>query len=333
MVPLSVLDLSPITEGSDAGQALRNSLDLARHVEALGFRRYWMAEHHNLPGIASAATAVALAHVAGGTSRIKIGAGGIMLPNHAPLMVAEQFGTLAALHPGRVELGLGRAPGSDQLTLRAMRRNLLADVDQFPQDVVELMAYFQPAQPGQKLQAVPGAGLQVPIWILGSSTFGAQLAAILGLPFAFASHFAPGMMHEAIAIYRQRFRPSEQLAAPHVMLGATVVAAETDEEARFLFSSLQQSTLNNRTGRPGRVPPPVEDFEAQLDPYARAILADSQSAAIVGAPETVRRSLEEFTSRTGADELMVTANIFDHEKRKRSFEIVAQVHGGMTKRA
>jgi luciferase family oxidoreductase group 1 len=333
MVPLSVLDLSPITEGSDAGQALRNSLDLARHVEALGFRRYWMAEHHNLPGIASAATAVALAHVAGGTSRIKIGAGGIMLPNHAPLMVAEQFGTLAALHPGRVELGLGRAPGSDQLTLRAMRRNLLADVDQFPQDVVELMAYFQPAQPGQKLQAVPGAGLQVPIWILGSSNFGAQLAAILGQPFAFASHFAPGMMHEAIAIYRQRFRPSEQLAAPHVMLGATVVAAETDEEARFLFSSLQQSTLNNRTGRPGRVPPPVEDFEAQLDPYARAILADSQSAAIVGAPETVRRGLEEFTSRTGADELMVTANIFDHEKRKRSFEIVAQVHGGMTKRA
>ena len=329
MVPLSVLDLSPITEGSDAGQALRNSLDLARHVEALGYRRFWMAEHHHLPGIASAATAVALAHVAGGTSRIKIGAGGIMLPNHAPLLIAEQFGTLASLHPGRVELGLGRAPGSDQLTYRAMRRNLLADVDQFPQDVVELMAYFQPPQPGQRLQAEPGAGLDVPIWILGSSTFGAQLAALLGLPFAFASHFAPAMMLQALAIYRERFRPSDQLAAPHVMLGAVVVAAESDEEARFLYSSLQQSTLNNRTGHPGRVPPPVKDFDAQLDPYARAIRADSQSSAIVGAAETVRRGLDDFIARTRADELMVTANIFDHEKRKRSFEIVAEVHGGM----
>jgi luciferase family oxidoreductase group 1 len=331
MVPLSVLDLSPIVEGGDAGQSLRNSLDLARHVEALGYRRFWMAEHHNLPGIASAATAVALAHVASGTSRITIGAGGIMLPNHAPLMIAEQFGTLASLHPGRVELGLGRAPGSDQATLRAMRRNLLADVDQFPQDVVELMAYFRQPEPGQLLQAVPGAGLEIPVWILGSSTFGAQLAAILGLPFAFASHFAPAMMMQAIQIYRARFRPSAQLAAPNVMLGVTVVAAESDEEARFLFSSLQQSTLNNRTGRRGRVPPPVKDFDAQLDPYARAILADSQACAIVGSAEIVRRGLDDFVSRTGADELMVTANIFDHEKRKRSFEIVAQVHGGMTK--
>ena len=329
MVPLSVLDLSPIVEGGDAGQSLRNSLDLARHVERLGYRRFWMAEHHNLPGIASAATAVALAHVAGGTSRITIGAGGIMLPNHAPLVIAEQFGTLASLHPGRVELGLGRAPGSDQLTAHAMRRNLQGDVDQFPQDVVELMAYFQPAEPGQRLRAVPGAGLEVPIWILGSSTFGAQLAAILGLPFAFASHFAPAMMMPAITIYRTRFRPSAQLAAPNVMLGVTVVAAESDEEARFLFSSLQQSTLNNRTGRPGRVPPPVEGFDAMLDPRARAILADSQACAIVGDPETVRQGIEEFIGRTGADELMVTANIFDHEKRKRSFEIVAQAHGGM----
>jgi luciferase family oxidoreductase group 1 len=327
MVPLSILDLSPIVEGGDAGQSLRNSLDLARHVERLGYRRYWMAEHHNLPGIASAATAVALAHVGAGTRHITIGAGGIMLPNHAPLMIAEQFGTLASLHPGRVELGLGRAPGSDQMTLRAMRRNLLADVDQFPQDVVELMAYFQPPEPGQRLQAVPGAGLDVPIWILGSSTFGAQLAAILGLPFAFASHFAPAMMTQAITIYRARFRPSAQLSAPNVMLGVTVVAAESDDEARFLFSSLQQSTLNNRTGRPGRVPPPVEDFDARLDPYARAILADSQACAIVGAPETVRQGLDDFISRTGADELMVTANIFDHAKRKRSFEIVAQVAG------
>ena len=252
-----------------------------------------------------------------------------MLPNHAPLMVAEQFGTLAALHPGRVELGLGRAPGSDQLTLRAMRRNLLAGPDQFPQDVVELMGYFRAAEPGQRLQAVPGAGLDVPIWILGSSTFGAQLAAYLGLPFAFASHFAPAMMMEAIGIYRERFRPSDQLAAPHVMLGVTVVAAETDDEARFLFSSLQQSSLNNRTGHPGRVPAPVADFEARLDPYARAILNDALGAAIVGGPDTVRRSLEDFVSRTGAEELMVTANIFDHAKRKRSFEIVAQIHGGM----
>jgi luciferase family oxidoreductase group 1 len=327
MVPLSILDLSPIIEGGDAGRALRNSLDLARHVEALGFGRYWMAEHHNLPGIASAATAVALAHVAAGTSRITVGAGGIMLPNHAPLMIAEQFGTLAALHPGRVELGLGRAPGSDQLTMRAMRRNLLAGADQFPQDVVELMEYFRPAEPGQRLQAVPGAGLDVPIWILGSSLFGAQLAAFLGLPFAFASHFAPAALMEAIAIYRQRFSPSLQLAAPRVMLGVTAVAAETDDEARFLFSSLQQSTLNNRTGQPSRVPPPIADFEATLDPYRRAVLEDALGAAVVGGPDAVRRGLDDLVARTGADELMVTANIFDHEKRKRSFEIIAEIGG------
>jgi len=331
MVPLSVLDLSPITEGSDAGQALKNSLDLARHVEALGYQRFWMAEHHNLPGIASAATAVALAHVAAGTSTIRIGAGGIMLPNHAPLLIAEQFGTLAALHPGRVELGLGRAPGSDQVTARAVRRALLGTEESFPQEVVELMGYFQPAQPDQAVQAVPGAGLKVPIWILGSSLYGAQVAAYLGLPFAFASHFAPAMMMPAMAIYRERFRPSEQLAAPNVMLGVTVVAAQSDEEARFLFSSLQQSTLNNRTGRPGRIPPPVENFEARLDPYARAILQDSYACAIVGGPETVGRGLDDFIRRTGADELMVTANLFDHVKRKRSFEIVAEVHGGMIK--
>jgi luciferase family oxidoreductase group 1 len=328
MIPLSVLDLSPIVEGGDAGQSLRNSLDLARRVEALGYGRYWMAEHHNLPGIASAATAVALAHIAAGTNTIRIGAGGIMLPNHAPLMIAEQFGTLAALHPGRVELGLGRAPGSDQMTARAMRRNLLAGPDQFPQDVVELIGYFRPAEPGQRVQAIPGAGLEVPIWILGSSLFGAQLAAILGLPFAFASHFAPAAMMEAIAIYRGRFQPSAQLSAPRVMLGVTVVAAETDDEARFLFSSLQQSSLNNRMGRPSRVPPPIANFGADLDPVARAVLADALGAAVVGGPDTVRRGLDEFIARTGADELMVTANIYDHEKRKRSFEIVAGVHSG-----
>ena len=327
MVPLSVLDLSPIIEGGNAGQSLRNSLDLARHCEALGYRRLWMAEHHNLPGIASAATAVALAHVAAGTEKITLGAGGIMLPNHAPLMVAEQFGTLAALHPGRIELGLGRAPGSDQLTMRAMRRNLLAGPEQFPQDVVELMGYFRPAEPGQRLQAVPGAGLDVPIWILGSSLFGAQLAAILGLPFSFASHFAPAALMPAIQIYRERFQPSEQLAAPRVMLGVTTVAAETDAEARFLFSSLQQSTLRNRTGTPGRVPPPIENFVETLDPYMRAVIDDAFGAAVVGSPEAVRRGLEDIVARTGADELIVTANIYDHEKRKRSFAIIAEVAG------
>src|SRR3954452_13020221 len=252
MVPFSVLDLSPITEGGDAGQALRNSLDLARHVEALGYRRYWMAEHHNLTGVASAATAVALAHVAGGTTSIRIGAGGIMLSNHAPLLIAEQFGTLAALHPGRVDLGLGRAPGSDQVTARAVRRALLGGEESFPQEVVELMGYFQPPEPGQRVVAVPGAGLAVPIWILGSSLYGAQVAAYLGLPFAFASHFAPAMMMDAMRIYRARFRPSAQLSSPHVMLGVVVVAAESDEEAQYLYSSLQQSSLNNRTGRRGR---------------------------------------------------------------------------------
>jgi luciferase family oxidoreductase group 1 len=329
MVPLSVLDLSPIVEGGDAGQSLQNSLDLARHVEALGYRRFWMAEHHNLPGIASAATAVALAHVAAGTERILIGAGGIMLPNHAPLIIAEQFGTLAALHPRRVELGLGRAPGSDPLTSRAIRRTLAGDVDEFPQDVAELMAYFRPAEPGQRVQAIPGAGLDVPIWILGSSLYGAQVAAYFGLPFAFASHFAPAMMMQAIQIYRERFRQSAQLAMPHVMLGLVAIAAETDGEARFLFSSLQQATLNNRTGRRGRVPPPVVDFAERLDPHARAIIDDAHGCAVVGGPEAVRRGLDDFVARTGADELMITANIFDHDKRKRSFAIIAEIHGGM----
>jgi luciferase family oxidoreductase group 1 len=327
MVPLSVLDLSPIIEGSDAGHALRNSLDLARHVEALGYRRFWMAEHHNLPGIASAATAVALAHVAAGTRSIRIGAGGIMLPNHAPLLIAEQFGTLAALHPGRIDLGLGRAPGSDQITARAIRRTLLGSGEEFPQDVVELMGYFQHAEAGQPVQAVPGAGLEVPIWILGSSTYGAQLAAILGLPFAFASHFAPAMMNEAMAIYRARFRPSALHDKPHVMLGVNVTAADTDAEAWFLFSSLQQSFVNLRSGLPGKLPPPVEGFDARLEPYARAMLEDSLACAIVGDANKVCDSLEAFVRRTGADEPMVTANIFDHEKRKQSFSIVAEVAG------
>jgi luciferase family oxidoreductase group 1 len=326
MIPLSVLDLSPVPEGSDPGQALRNSLDLARQAEAFGYRRYWMAEHHNMPGIASAATAVALAHVAAGTRHIRIGAGGIMLPNHAPLVVAEQFGTLAALHPGRVDLGLGRAPGTDQVAARALRRNLDADADQFPQDVVELLGYFQPAAPGQPLQAVPGAGEEVEVWILGSSTFGAQLAAYLGLPYAFASHFAPAQMMDAVAIYRERFRPSERLAAPRVMLGVNVFAAETDAEARRLFSSLQQAFLNLRRGRPGKLPPPVDGLEDRLDPHARAMLAQALACSVVGGPETVRHGLEEFVARTGADELMVTAQIHDHAARLRSFGILADVH-------
>ncbi len=326
MTPLSVLDLSPVPHGSDAGQALRNSLDLARHTEALGYGRYWMAEHHNMPGIASAATAVALAHIAAGTSTIRVGAGGIMLPNHAPLVIAEQFGTLAALHSGRIDLGLGRAPGSDQVAARAMRRNLDSDAHQFPQDVVELLSYFAPTAPGQALQAVPGAGEAVEVWILGSSTFGAQLAAALGLPYAFASHFAPGEMRDAMSIYRERFRPSERLAAPHVMLGLNVFAADTDAEARKLFSSLQQAFLNLRRGRPGKLPPPIDDLDASLDPYARAMLAQSLACTIVGAPETVERGLREFVTSTGADELMVTAQIFDPAARKRSYAILADVH-------
>ena len=325
MIPLSVLDLSPVPEGSHPGQALHNSLALAQHAEASGYRRFWMAEHHNMPGIASAATAVALAHVASATNRIRIGAGGIMLPNHAPLVIAEQFGTLSALHPGRVDLGLGRAPGSDQIAARAMRRNLSADADEFPQDVVELLAYFRPAEPGQALQAVPGAGEDVAVWILGSSTFGAQLAAHLGLPYAFASHFAPAQMMQAIAIYRERFRPSERLSAPHVMLGINVFAADTDAEALCLFSSLQQAFLNLRSGKPGKLPPPVDGLDSRLDPRARAMLDDALACSVVGGPDTVRRGIAEFAERTGADELMVTAQIHDHAARVRSFAILADV--------
>jgi luciferase family oxidoreductase group 1 len=323
MIPMSVLDLCPVPEGGDAGQALRASLDLARHAEALGYRRYWMAEHHNMPGIASAATAVALAHVAAGTRTIRIGAGGVMLPNHAPLLIAEQFGTLASLHPGRVDLGVGRAPGSDRAAARAMRRTLAGDVDDFPRDVMELMSYFDPAQPDQALRAVPGAGLDVPVWILGSSLYGAELAAALGLPYAFASHFAPAWMRSAVALYRSRFRPSRRLAAPHVMLGVNVFAAATDAAARLLFSSLQQAFVNLRSGHPGKLPPPVDGFEAGLDPGARHMLDDALACSIVGGPETVRAGLRDFAERTGADELMVTAQIFDHAARRRSFEIAA----------
>ncbi len=325
MIPFSVLDLSPIVQGGDAAQALRNTLDLAQHAERWGYRRYWVAEHHNMSGVASAATAVVLGHVAGGTSTIRVGAGGIMLPNHAPLVIAEQFGTLESLFPGRIDLGLGRAPGSDQIAAQALRRTLAGDADRFPQDVMELMAYFAPVQPGQRLQAVPGAGLDIPLWILGSSTFGAQLAAALGLPFAFASHFAPEMMMEAIDTYRSRFKPSQQCAKAHVMLGLNVVAADTDGEARHLFTSIQQAFVNLRTGRPGPLPPPADDLDARLAPMERALLSQVLARSVVGSPQTVRRGLDAFIARTGADELMITAQIFDHDARLRSFEITAEV--------
>jgi luciferase family oxidoreductase group 1 len=324
MKALSVLDLSPILEGSDAAQSFRNSLDLARHAEALGYQRYWLAEHHSMPGIASAATAVVIGHVAAGTRTIRVGAGGIMLPNHSPLVIAEQFGTLASLFPGRIDLGLGRAPGSDMATARALRRTLASDPDQFPQDVVELMHYFEPPEPGQQVQAVPGGGLDVPIWILGSSLFGSQLAAALGLPYAFASHFAPTMMMQAIELYRARFKPSRQLQQPYVMLGFNVFAADTDEEGRYLATSMQQAFVNLRSGRPSKLQPPVEGYGATLSPMQKEMLDQVLSCSAIGSPETVRRQMKAFFERTGADELMITAQIHDHKARLRSYEIAAQ---------
>ena len=325
MIPFSVLDLAPIAEGSDAAESFRRSLDLARHAERLGFRRFWLAEHHSMPGIASAATAVVMAHVAAGTSTIRVGAGGIMLLNHSPLVVAEQFGTLESLFPGRIDLGLGRAPGSDQATARALRRNLASDADEFPQDVIELLDYFEPEQPGQRVRAVPGTGLRVPVWILGSSLFGAQLAAALGLPFAFASHFAPAYLMQAIAIYRERFRPSDRLERPYVMAGFNVFAADTDAEARWLASSMQQAFVNLRSGRPSRLQPPVEGYESRLSPPERAILDQTMSCSAIGSPDTVREQLQAFIARTGADELMLASQIFDHAARVRSYQILADV--------
>ncbi len=321
MTKLSVLDLAPVVEGSTIREALANSVDLARHAEALGYHRFWLAEHHNMPGIASAATAVVIAHVAGGTRTIRVGSGGIMLPNHAPLMVAEAFGTLAELHPGRIDLGLGRAPGTDMATARALRRMMQGSADTFPQDVVELMGWFDEVQPGQTVRAVPGAGADVEVWILGSSLFGAQLAAHLGLPYAFASHFAPGDLEGAVQIYRERFRPSKRLAKPHIMLGLNVIGAESDEEAKFLFTSIQQAFANLRLGRPGKMPPPVENL--QLDPMVEAGIAQALSCAVVGGPGKAKAGIRAFAQRWGADELMVTSSVWDHARRKRSFEIAA----------
>ena len=324
MTAYSVLDLAPIVEGGDAALALHNALGLARHAEALGYTRYWLAEHHNMPGVASAATAVAIAHVAGGTAMIRVGAGGIMLPNHAPLVIAEQFGTLDALHPGRIDLGVGRAPGTDQVTAQALRRTLAGNVDSFPNDVAELLAYLGPAAPGQRVRAIPGQGSNVPVWILGSSLYGAQLAGAFGLPFAFASHFAPAALDEAVELYRHRFKPSEYRATPHVMIGVNVFAADSDAEARWLQTSIQQAFLNLRRGSPAPLPPPITGFEAQLTPIERAGLDQALSCSAVGTFDTVRARLAEIIARTRADELMITAQIFDHGARLRSFEIAAE---------
>ena len=322
MIPFSVLDLSPIAQGSDAAQSFRNTLDLAQHAETWGYQRYWLAEHHGMPGIASAATSVLIGHVAGGTRTIRVGAGGIMLPNHSPLVIAEQFGTLESLYPGRIDLGLGRAPGSDQITARALRRNLSSDADEFPRDVLELMDYFS-ADSKNPVHAVPGQGLNVPVWILGSSLYGAQLAAALGLPYAFASHFAPQQMMQAIALYRASFRPSTQLAKPYVMLGFNVFAADTDEEAAFRATSMQQAFVNLRSGRPARLPPPLRHYPQLAGPAERALLDSVMSCSAIGAPDTVRAGLSAFIERTGADELMIASQIFEHSARLRSYEITA----------
>jgi len=327
MTKYSVLDLCPVVEGAVPADAFRNSRDLAQHVERLGYERFWLAEHHGMPGVASAATSIVISHVAAGTSRIRVGAGGIMLPNHAPLVIAEQFGTLASLYPGRVDLGLGRAPGTDQMTARALRRHLETDANEFPRDVMELVNYFRDPEPNQYVRAIPGEGTHVPVWILGSSLFGASLAAALGLPFAFASHFAPAQMMQAIEIYRGKFKPSEFLQKSYLMLGYNVFAAPTDAEARLLASSMQQAFIAIRTGRSVRLQPPIENFEATLGPSELSLLAQTLDRSAIGSPETVGRTLEEFVSKTGADEVMIASQIYDHDLRKRCYAITAEVVG------
>lgn len=321
----SVLDLSPILAGGTAAASFHNTLDLAQHAEAWGYHRYWMAEHHNIPGVASAATAVLIGHVAGGTHRIRVGAGGIMLPNHAPLVIAEQFGTLESLYPGRIDLGLGRAPGGDTVTARALRRNLGSSGDTFPRDLQELQAYFRPSAAGQAVRAIPGEGLDVPIYVLGSSEFGARLAAELGLPYAFASHFAPDYLHLALDLYRRNFKPSESLAEPYVMVGVNLFVADKDAEAQRLFTSLQQQFLNLVRGRPGEVPPPVESMAGQWSPAEQAHVQRMTSYSAVGAPGTVRQELTAMLTETDADEIIATAQIYDHAARLRSFELASEV--------
>ena len=326
MIPLSILDLAPVTEGSTPARTFANTRELARDAERHGYRRFWLAEHHNMPGIASAATAVLIGHVAGGTSTIRVGAGGIMLPNHAPLQVAEQFGTLGALYPGRIDLGLGRAPGTDQAATRALRR-YYQGADEFPADVVELLGYFEPVREGQAVQAVPGAGIEVEPWILGSSLFGAQLAAALGLPYAFASHFAPAALEQALALYRETFKPSARLSRPHVMLALNVVAADTDAEAGRLFTTQQQAFANLRRGRPGLVPPPLPSASAIDDyctPQEKAGVDSALACAVVGAPDTVRAGMQAFVQQHRPDELLLTANVFNHAARLRSFALAME---------
>jgi luciferase family oxidoreductase group 1 len=322
VIPLSILDLAPIVEGETAADALRKSLDLARHAERLGYQRYWVAEHHNMKGIASAATSVVIGHLAAGTGKIRVGAGGVMLPNHAPLVIAEQFGTLEALHPGRIDLGLGRAPGTDQLTARALRRDW-SSADEFPQDVLELQALLGPVQPGQKIVAVPGAGSNVPLWILGSSLYGAQLAAMLGLPYAFASHFAPDALLQALETYRAKFKPSAQLDKPYAMAGIHVVAADTDAEARRLFTSVQQQFTNMVRNRRGKVQPPIDDIDTYWTPQEKVQASHMLRYALVGSPETIAQGLKDFVALTGVDELMVVCAVYDHAARKRSYEVLA----------
>ena len=324
MIPLSVLDLVPVRVGDTPADALRNTLELARHCERWGYVRYWMAEHHNMTGIASSATSVVIGYVAGGTKTIRVGAGGVMLPNHAPLVIAEQFGTLESLYPGRIDLGLGRAPGTDQATLRALRRDY-SSADSFPDDVAELQSFLGPVQPGQAIRAVPGAGTNVPIWILGSSLYGAQVAAHFGLPYSFASHFAPDALDEAIAVYRRQFRPSPQLARPYVMPGINVVAADTDDEARRLLTSLQQRFVDMIRNRRGQLAPPIDDIEAYWTPAEKAQAQRMLSCAFAGSPATLARDLARFVERTGADELMVSGAIWDPAARLRSYELLAQV--------
>ena len=323
MIPFSVLDLCPVVVDATPADAFRNSLDLARHAELWGYRRYWLAEHHNMVGIASAATAVVMGHIASGTQHIRVGAGGVMLPNHSPLVIAEQFGTLESLYPGRIDLALGRAPGSDGVTARALRRDAFSAAERFPQDVSELLSLFEPAMPRQAIQAVPGCGLQVPVWILGSSQFGAQLAATMGLPYAFASHFAPDMLLEAIEIYRRYFQPSPRLAKPYVMLGVNCVLADTERAAQRLFTSAQQQFTNLFRGSPGKVQPPRERMDDYWTPQEKAGVEHMLRYAVVGAPDSARAKLEEFIALTKADELMLTAQVYDHRARLHSYGLAA----------
>jgi len=321
MTIFSVLDLSPIREGGSPREAIKNSVNLAIETERMGYHRYWLAEHHNMKGIASAATSVVIGHVAENTTKIRVGSGGIMLPNHAPIMVAEQFGTLEALYPGRIDLGLGRAPGTDGLTAQALRRTLNSDPNNFPKDVLELKAFLSDPKENQRVCAVPGYGSKVPLYILGSSLFGAQLAAILGLPFAFASHFAPDALEQAIGIYRSEFEPSEQLQEPYVMLGFNICAADNDEEATYLKSSGLQALINLRSGNPGPLPPPIRDFEKNLCGVEKQLVSQSKSASSTGGLAKIREDVSNFISHTQADELIITSQIFDHSARIRSYEI------------